>query len=94
MIYAKGKIAMKIIVSGGGTGGHIYPAIAIAQEIKDRLPQVQILYVGTRDGMESKIVPQAGFDFKTIDITGINRSSLIKATKSLTRMPLSFFQGW
>jgi UDP-N-acetylglucosamine--N-acetylmuramyl-(pentapeptide) pyrophosphoryl-undecaprenol N-acetylglucosamine transferase len=94
MIYAKGKITMKIIISGGGTGGHIYPAIAIAQEIKDRLPQVQILYVGTREGMESKIVPRAGLDFKTIDITGINRSSLIKATKSLTKMPRSFFQGW
>jgi UDP-N-acetylglucosamine--N-acetylmuramyl-(pentapeptide) pyrophosphoryl-undecaprenol N-acetylglucosamine transferase len=85
---------MKIIISGGGTGGHIYPAIAIAQEIRDRLPEAQILYVGTREGMESTIVPQAGFDFKTIDISGINRSSLIKATKSLTKMPRSFFQGW
>lgn len=94
MIYVKGKIAMKIIISGGGTGGHIYPAIAIAQEIKDRMPEVQILYVGTKEGMESTIVPQAGLDFKTIDITGINRSSLIKATRSLTKMPRSFFQGW
>lgn len=85
---------MKIIISGGGTGGHIYPAIAIAQEIRDRLPETQILYVGTREGMESTIVPQAGFDFKTIDITGINRSSLIKASKSLAKMPRSFFQGW
>lgn len=85
---------MKIIISGGGTGGHIYPAIAIAQEIKERVPEVQILYVGTKKGMESTIVPQAGFDFKTIDITGINRSSLIKATRSLTKMPRSFFQGW
>ena len=55
---------------------------------------MQILYVGTREGMESTIVPQAGFDFKTIDISGINRSSLIKATRSLTKMPWSFFQGW
>ena len=58
---------MKIIISGGGTGGHIYPAIAIAQEIRDRLPEAQILYVGTKEGMESTIVPQAGLDFKTID---------------------------
>lgn len=94
LFVMKGKIAMKIIISGGGTGGHIYPAIAIAQEIKERMPEVQILYVGTREGMESTIVPQAGFDFKTIDISGINRSSLIKATKSLTKMPRSFFQGW
>ncbi|MDD3271839.1 MAG: undecaprenyldiphospho-muramoylpentapeptide beta-N-acetylglucosaminyltransferase [Syntrophomonadaceae bacterium] len=85
---------MKIIITGGGTGGHIYPAIAIAQEIRDRLPEAQILYVGTKEGMESTIVPQAGFDFQTIDITGINRSSLIKASKSLAKMPRSFFQGW
>ncbi|MDD4562978.1 MAG: glycosyltransferase, partial [Syntrophomonadaceae bacterium] len=44
---------MKIIITGGGTGGHIYPAIAIAQEIRDRLPEAQILYVGTKEGMES-----------------------------------------
>lgn len=85
---------MRIIISGGGTGGHIYPALAIAQEIKDRMPDAAILYVGTKRGMESTIVPRAGFDFKTIDISGINRSSLLKASGSLSKLPRSFFQGW
>lgn len=85
---------MRIIISGGGTGGHIYPALSIAQEIKDRMPDAAILYVGTKRGMESTIVPRAGFDFKTIDISGINRSSLLKASGSLSKLPRSFFQGW
>jgi len=85
---------MKVIISGGGTGGHIYPALAIAQEIRDRIPNVKILYVGTEKGMEKNIVPKAGFDFKTIDISGINRSSLLKASSSIAKLPRSFFQGW
>ena len=85
---------MRIIISGGGTGGHIYPALAIAQEIRERMPDAAILYVGTKGGMESAIVPRAGFDFQTIDISGINRSSLIKASSSLSKLPRSFFQGW
>lgn len=85
---------MRIIISGGGTGGHIYPALAIVQEIRNRLPESVILYVGTQKGMESTIVPRAGFDFKTIDIGGINRSSLLKASSSLGKLPRSFFQAW
>ncbi|MEN6462045.1 MAG: undecaprenyldiphospho-muramoylpentapeptide beta-N-acetylglucosaminyltransferase [Syntrophomonas sp.] len=84
---------MRIIVTGGGTGGHIYPALAIANGIKERVPSADILYVGTEKGMESKIVPGAGFDFKTIDISGIDRSSLLRASKSLMKFPLSFWQA-
>lgn len=84
---------MKVILSGGGTGGHIYPALAIARGIVERDPSAQILYVGTEKGMESVIVPQAGFDFKTVDITGLDRSSILKAGKSVLKIPLSFWQA-
>lgn len=84
---------MKVILSGGGTGGHIYPALAIARGIMDRDPSAQILYVGTEKGMESTIIPQAGFDFKTVDIKGIDRTSMLKASKSLLKIPLSFWQA-
>lgn len=84
---------MKVIVSGGGTGGHIYPALAIARGIMDRDPSAQILYVGTEKGMESTIVPKAGFDFKAVDIKGIDRSSMLKAGKSMLKIPLSFWQA-
>lgn len=89
----------KVIVSGGGTGGHIYPAIAIAKEIQRRYPETQFLFVGAQDRMEMEKVPQAGFEIEGLWISGIQRrltlenakfplkltSSLIKAGKILRR---------
>jgi UDP-N-acetylglucosamine--N-acetylmuramyl-(pentapeptide) pyrophosphoryl-undecaprenol N-acetylglucosamine transferase len=63
----------RIIVSGGGTGGHIYPAIAIANEFKTRFPQADILFVGAQDKMEMQKVPQAGYAIKGLWIAGIQR---------------------
>jgi UDP-N-acetylglucosamine--N-acetylmuramyl-(pentapeptide) pyrophosphoryl-undecaprenol N-acetylglucosamine transferase len=85
---------MKVVMSGGGTGGHIYPALAIARGITERLPDAVVLYVGTREGLESKIVPHSGFDFVSIDISGLNRSSILKASASLAKFPRSIFQSW
>ena len=63
----------KFIVSGGGTGGHIYPAIAIANGLKERFPDCEILFVGASDKMEMQKVPQAGYDIKGLWISGIQR---------------------
>lgn len=65
---------MKILFAAGGTGGHINPALAVAQEIRSRYPDAEILFVGTADKMEAVLVPKAGFDFASIDITGFQRS--------------------
>lgn len=65
---------MKIIVSGGGTGGHIYPALSFIRYLKTVEPDVSVLYIGTEKGLESKIVPEHGIPFKTIDIQGFKRS--------------------
>lgn len=64
---------MKVIMTGGGTGGHIYPAIAIADEIKRRDPESEILFVGTNHGMEKDIVPKNGYELKFITVSGLNR---------------------
>lgn len=64
---------MKILLSGGGTGGHVYPAIAIANEMKKRYPSAEILFVGTSNGIESEIVPRNGYDIKTITVQGFKR---------------------
>ncbi len=78
---------MKYLVTGGGTGGHIYPALAIAKEIKTRHKDAEILYVGTEKGLESELVPKEGIDFKTIRVKGmprrINKESLIAAKELL-----------
>ncbi|WP_295178052.1 undecaprenyldiphospho-muramoylpentapeptide beta-N-acetylglucosaminyltransferase [uncultured Christiangramia sp.] len=68
------KKNMRVILSGGGTGGHIYPAIAIADEIKSRHPEAEILFVGAKNRMEMEKVPQAGYKIEGLWITGIDRS--------------------
>jgi UDP-N-acetylglucosamine--N-acetylmuramyl-(pentapeptide) pyrophosphoryl-undecaprenol N-acetylglucosamine transferase len=68
----------RIIIAGGGTGGHIFPAVAIANAIKKLEPQTEILFVGANGKMEMEKVPQAGYKIEGLDIAGFNRSSLIK----------------
>ncbi|NND15565.1 MAG: undecaprenyldiphospho-muramoylpentapeptide beta-N-acetylglucosaminyltransferase, partial [Eudoraea sp.] len=68
----------RFIVSGGGTGGHIYPAIAIATALKGRFPQAQFLFVGASDRMEMEKVPQAGFEIVGLWISGLQRSLSLK----------------
>lgn len=72
------KEKVRVILSGGGTGGHIYPAIAIADEIKRRHPDAEILFVGAKDRMEMEKVPQAGYKIEGLWITGIQRSLSLK----------------
>ena len=68
---------LKFILSGGGTGGHIYPAIAIANELKLRFPDAEFLFVGAQDKMEMQKVPQAGYDIKGLWIAGLQRKITI-----------------
>lgn len=69
----EGRDGIKFIVSGGGTGGHIYPAIAIANELKSRFPDAEFLFVGAQDKMEMQKVPQAGYAIKGLWIAGLQR---------------------
>ena len=64
---------MKILLSGGGTGGHVYPAIAIANKIKEEHPEAEILFVGTAKGIESEIVPKYGYKIETVTVQGFKR---------------------
>jgi len=72
------KQSINIIISGGGTGGHIYPAIAIANELNLRYPDAKFLFVGAKDKMEMEKVPQAGYDIKGLWISGIQRKLTLK----------------
>ncbi len=82
----------KIIIAGGGTGGHIFPAIAIVNAIKKLQPETEILFVGANGKMEMEKVPQAGYNIIGIDIAGFNRSSLIKNIGLPFKLVKSFFQ--
>jgi len=72
------KQSINILISGGGTGGHIYPAIAIANELKARYPEAKFLFVGAKDKMEMEKVPQAGYEIKGLWISGIQRKLTAK----------------
>ncbi len=82
----------RIIMAGGGTGGHIFPAIAIANALKKIQPQTEFLFVGAKGKMEMEKVPQAGFKVEGLDIAGFNRSSLIKNVGLPFKLVKSFIQ--
>src|SRR5438477_4347509 len=81
-----------IIIAGGGTGGHIFPAIAIANALKKIDTGIEILFVGAKGKMEMEKVPQAGYNIRGLDIAGFNRSSLIKNILLPFKLVKSFLQ--
>ena len=85
-------MSKRIIIAGGGTGGHIFPAIAIANALKKIDKNIEILFVGAKGKMEMEKVPQAGYKIEGLDIAGFNRSSLIKNIGLPFKLIKSFFQ--
>ena len=81
---------MKVLIAAGGTGGHIYPGIAVANEIMRRDAQSEIRFVGTARGLETKLVPAAGFRLETIESAGIKNVGLAGTVKGLWLLPKSF----
>ncbi len=82
----------RVIIAGGGTGGHIFPAIAIANALKKIDPDIEILFIGAKGRMEMEKVPQAGYRIEGLDIAGFNRSSLIKNIGLPYKLLKSFLQ--
>src|SRR5712675_1249161 len=82
----------RIIIAGGGTGGHIFPALAIADALKKQRPGIEILFVGARGKMEMDKIPEAGYKIIGLTIAGYNRSSLIRNISLPLKLLQSFFQ--
>jgi len=85
-------VSKRIIIAGGGTGGHIFPAIAIANALRKIDTGIEILFVGAKGKMEMEKIPQAGYNIKGLDIAGFNRSSLIKNILLPFKLVKSFLQ--
>ena len=83
----------RIVIAGGGTGGHIFPAIAIANALKRQAGDTEILFIGAKGKMEMEKVPEAGFRIEGLDIAGFNRSSLIKNLALPLQTGKKFFAG-
>ena len=77
---------LRVIISGGGTGGHIFPAVSIANAIRKNHPEAKILFVGALGRMEMQRVPQAGYEIKGLPIEGFNRKNLLKNVKVLYKI--------
>lgn len=85
--------SVRILISGGGTGGHIYPAIAIANEIKARYPDAVFLFIGAQDKMEMEKVPEAGYEIKGLWISGIQRKLTLKNLSFPLKLIHSLFKA-
>ncbi|MEN9381307.1 MAG: undecaprenyldiphospho-muramoylpentapeptide beta-N-acetylglucosaminyltransferase [Bacteroidota bacterium] len=83
---------LRIIIAGGGTGGHIFPAIAVAQAIQKLQPTAAILFVGAKGKMEMEKIPQAGFQIEGLTIAGLNRTNMFKNISLPFKLIKSFFQ--
>ena len=80
---------MRVVVSAGGTGGHIYPALAIINKIKEKEPNSEFLYIGTTDRMEATIVPELGYEYVGLEIKGLNRKNPFKNVAVLNTFRLA-----
>jgi UDP-N-acetylglucosamine--N-acetylmuramyl-(pentapeptide) pyrophosphoryl-undecaprenol N-acetylglucosamine transferase len=84
---------MRIIITGGGTGGHIYPAVAIAERLKQNDPDVSILYIGAKHGLEKEIVPAKGIAFETVDVAPLNKKLSLKTFDAIGQTIKGLFQS-
>ncbi|HKA37973.1 MAG TPA: undecaprenyldiphospho-muramoylpentapeptide beta-N-acetylglucosaminyltransferase [Thermoanaerobaculia bacterium] len=81
------------MIVAGKTGGHIYPGIALAREIRARRPDVPIVFIGTRDGLEGRLVPEAGFPLETVSASGFAGMGIGGKLASLAKLPAGFFEA-
>lgn len=83
-----------MLIAGGGTGGHLFPGIALAEEVTTRHPDNRVLFVGTTRGLEARVVPAAGFTLETIEVRGLKGMGLWKSIQALLLLPFSFLASW
>ena len=84
---------MRVLIAGGGTGGHLFPGIALAEEIVTRHPKNDVVFVGTDRGLEARVVPQNGFVFEAIKSRGLKGMGVVKMLLGLLLLPVSFFSA-
>ena len=80
---------MRVLIAGGGTGGHLYPGIALARELKRRDPETHVSFVGTAQGIEARVVPREGFELDLIRVSGLNVPSRVKRAIGIGLLPIA-----
>lgn len=85
---------LSVVIAGGGTGGHLYPGIAVAREIQRRVPGARVSFAGTARGLEARVVPRHGFPLDLLRSTGIKGKSRASRLRGLALVPLGLVDGW
>ena len=85
---------MKVIIAGGGTGGHLFPGIAIAEEFLRRDQTSSILFIGTKRGLEKRVLGNMGFNLHTLDVEGIKGRGIAKALGAILKIPRSLVESY
>jgi UDP-N-acetylglucosamine--N-acetylmuramyl-(pentapeptide) pyrophosphoryl-undecaprenol N-acetylglucosamine transferase len=86
--------ALRVVIAGGGTGGHLYPGIAVARELLVRRPETQVSFAGTARGIEARVIPREGFPLDLIRSSGVKGKSLVDRAKGASLVPLGLVDGW
>jgi UDP-N-acetylglucosamine--N-acetylmuramyl-(pentapeptide) pyrophosphoryl-undecaprenol N-acetylglucosamine transferase len=84
---------VKILIAGGGTGGHLFPGVAIAEEFRRRNQTNNVLFIGTKRGLEARVLPQLGFDLETLEVEGIKGRGMARSLAALLKIPRSLIQS-
>jgi len=87
-------VPLTIVIAGGGTGGHLYPGVAVARELVRRVPDARVTFVGTARGLETTVVPREGFELDVIRSAGLKGKSLWARARGLALVPVSAFDAW
>jgi UDP-N-acetylglucosamine--N-acetylmuramyl-(pentapeptide) pyrophosphoryl-undecaprenol N-acetylglucosamine transferase len=86
--------ALRIVIAGGGTGGHLYPGIAVARELLRRRPDAMVTFAGTARGIEARVVPKEGFELDVLRSAGLKGTSPAALARGVALLPLSAFDAW
>ena len=85
---------MRMLIAGGGTGGHLFPGLALAEEVKTRHPRNDVLFVGTARGLETRIIPKNGFPLELIEVEPLKRRGTVGTLRGVFRLPRAFPSWW
>jgi UDP-N-acetylglucosamine--N-acetylmuramyl-(pentapeptide) pyrophosphoryl-undecaprenol N-acetylglucosamine transferase len=86
--------ALSVVIAGGGTGGHLYPGIAVAREILRRSPEAKVTFAGTTRGLEARVIPREGFELDVIRSAGLKGKSMLSRARGAALLPLGFVDAW
>jgi UDP-N-acetylglucosamine--N-acetylmuramyl-(pentapeptide) pyrophosphoryl-undecaprenol N-acetylglucosamine transferase len=85
--------SMRLLIAGGGTGGHLFPGVALAEELRARAPAAEVRFVGTRRGLEARLLPELGWDLDLIEVSGLKTVGALGALRGLARLPRALWQA-